>query len=775
MKINKYFLTVIIATMFFTLSLAAQSNNDWRTYLSYHNATGVAETNTQVYVLANGSLYSYGKSDEKITLHSKQSGLNDTDVSIIKYDPGTHTLIIVYSNGNIDLYDNDGIKNMPYLKNATGIQSKKVNNIYFRNHFAYFSTDFGIMVVNLERKEVSDTYNLNRKVNAVCVKGDSIYASTDKGLLKAGTRENLLDASVWQEKKLNTTVFKEDEIINMCIFKNNLVFFVERNGIYNETPDGEINVMLKQSHTSNMTLQNDELLVYTSDNMYIFSDIDNHSYVNVGVINDAASLKIDNKYWIASGTNGLVGIQRGSDNRFVRIVSELETNSPKRNFNTFMTIFNDNKLLVTGGGRTTARLERPGTLMVYEDDNWYNFNESTANNEIQKLIGSGSRDYMGVAVNPNDENHYFIATYGEGIIELKNNEFVNLYNSNNSPLKSTGNGNATNDVRIGSVCFDKEGNLWSTNCLVSNAINVMKPNGEWKSLYYPQLNNADKLDKIMITSRGHKWVNIPFDNAGIAVIDDRGTIDDTSDDICNFFSSFRDAQSPTRAPLSASEYLCMAEDQNGTIWIGTNIGLLKCSSPSLAISNPSELSCSRLVRDGDAYFLSGESVTAIAVDADKQKWIGTSSQGVFLINEDGSETIYSFNTGNSPLLSNTINSIAINNKTGEVFFGTEKGIISFNSGIKSESTPFSDVYATPNPVRPNHIDKVTIMGLTNNANVKITDINGNIIYQGRAIGNRMEWNCRNINGNRVATGVYLVMASTTDATESVVTKIAVVN
>jgi len=772
MKI-KYRLTAFLS-IFFIASSTAQTNKDWKTHLAYYEANAVAEVNERVFVLANGALYSYGKNDEEIRIYSKQNGLSDTDVQLIKYSSETHTLVIVYSNGNIDLFGEDGIKNMPFLKMATNVQSKKVNNIYFYNHLAYCSTDFGIMVINLNRKEIVDTYKLDKSINAVCIIGEMIYASTTEGLLQAVMKDNLLDKSVWNEKKLNTTQFQENEIINLCFFQNSLVFCVRNNGIYYETSDGEVQLLNKNSYTKNMTLQQNELLAYTSADLFIYTDLSRYSYVNIGTIEDVVSLKDDGKYWIASGVNGLIGIQKGSDNQFTQIVSDISIPSPKRNYNAFMTVHN-NKLLVTGGDRATERYRRPGTLMIYENDTWSNFDESIANIEIQKLINADGRDYMGVAVDPDDDNHYYIAAYGEGIIELKDNAFVNLFNMNNSTLRAaTVANNAPTYVRIGSVCFDKDKNLWSTNCLTPNAINVLKPNGEWVSLYYEALNNADKIDKILITSKGHKWVNVPFDNAGIAVIDDKGTLDDPSDDVCNYFSVFRDALSSTGESLRAGEYLCMAEDKKGTMWIGTNIGLLKCTNPSLAIDNPEQMTCSRLVRDGEAYFLSGESVTAIAVDADNQKWIGTSSQGVFLINEDGMETIFNFTAENSPLLSNTINSIAINQKTGEVFFGTNYGIISYSSGVTSDSKPFSDVYAFPNPVRPDFNDKVTITGLTNNANVKITDINGNLIFQGRAIGNQLVWNCRNHNGSRVATGVYLVLATTPEATESVVTKIAVV-
>lgn len=768
----KYLITGLLSILF-SQTFTAQTYKNWNTYLAYHEATGIAETNERVYILANGSLYSYGKEDAEIRTYSKQTGLSDNNIRLIKYNPDNQTLIIVYQNGNIDLLDKDGISNMPDLKNNLNIQSKSINDIYLHNGYAYMSADFGVMVLNLNKKEILDTYKTD-KTKSVCILKDTIYAATENGLIKASINDNLPDLNNWKEKKLNTPDFGEKDIKYMCLFQEKLFFCVTEKGVYYETPDHEIKTLTSQIYIKNITVQSDQLLTYTQEYLSIYTDPENFVYVKVDIINDVVSLKADGKYWIATGANGLTGIEWSNGGNFTKIVSDITINSPKRNYNAFMTVFNNEKLLITGGDRGDHPSYRPGTFITYDQDGqWYNFDETIADKEIYQSIGDNSKDYMGVAADPDDENHYYIATYGQGVIELKNNEFVKLHNIDNSTLRSPYNENPDpRNVRTGSVCFDKDKNLWVTNCLAENAINVLKANGEWISLYYPEIRGADKIDKILIRSNGHKWTNVL--QSGIFVFDDKGTIEDTSDDEHNFFESFRDAQSSTGASIGAGQYLSMAEDGNGTMWIGTNIGLLKCNTPSRAITDPGNLSCSRLVRDGEAYFLSGESVTAIAVDADNQKWIGTANQGVFLINEDGSETIYNFTTDNSPLLSNTIKSITINNQTGDVFFGTDNGLVSYNNGIKSGATPFSDVYAFPNPVRPDYSDKVTITGLTNNANVKITDINGNLIYQGRAIGNQMTWNCRNATGNRVATGVYLVIAATSDASESVVTKIAIV-
>lgn len=749
----------------------AQTWKGWTNHMSYFSTTAIAEGNNYVFAIANGSLMSYGKTDESVNFYSKLTGLSDTQITHIGYNSETNSLLIVYSNGNIDIMG-DQITNIPFLMNNTSIQDKTTNSLFFHKEKAYLSTNFGILVINMKKKEVTETYRLNTSVYSTTLYNNHLYAACAEKVIRGSLDDNLLDPGKWETYPLTTDQFQEKDIRRIALFDNVLCFFVEENGVYYQKTDGSIQSLLKDTNIQDMTLQNGKLIPYTTNQAYIYSSLSASDKVNTGTINGIASLKDNNTYWIAAGDESIKGIRKkGNANDYELFVSGLNTNSPKRDYAAFMS-FHGQKLLVAGGGRWLDRDGKPGTLMTYENGNWFNFNEK----EIGTQSGIRFSDVTCVAVDPQASDHYFASTWGEGVFEFKDNKYVKLYNHRNSALESL-DPESMNYTRVEGVCFDKDNNLWMTNSGVLNGIKVLKADGNWASLYYNNLSYSDLNDKILITPSGHKWVNIPRPQAkaGIFMFDDKGTIDDTSDDVTHFVSSFTLSNGSS---MSASAYYCMAQDKNGQIWIGTNIGPVYVPSPSLAITDPSRLRGVRPLRTGDdgnpAWFLDGESVRAIAVDRGNRKWIGTETSGVFVVNEDATETIANFTVDNSPLPSNYIQSIAINQQTGEVFIGTEKGIVSYMGEETTGGDTYTDVYAYPNPVRPEHSDYVTITGLIDHSNVKITDINGNLIYQTRSAGSEATWNCRNKDGNRVATGIYLVLVSSEEAGESVVTKIMVI-
>ena len=303
----------------------------------------------------------------------------------------------------------------------------------------------------------------------------------------------------------------------------------------------------------------------------------------------------------------------------------------------------------------------------------------------------------------------------------------------------------------------------------------MKSGSNWTGFNLPKSNESD-LAQLMIDRYDQKWILMRYSNLNtnsILVFTDNGTPDDPSDDQSKLLNS-----SPGSGNISGNYVNAVAEDRNGQVWVGSEMGICVFYNPENIFVPGQNFDAQQiLVQQGSytQYLLENEMVTAIAVDGANQKWIGTDRGGVFLFSPDGTKQIYHFTIDDSPLFSNRITAIAINPLTGEVFIGTDKGVISFKSTATEGGDTFSDVYAYPNPVKEGYTGYIAIKGLVQDAEVKITDISGRLIYSTKAAGGQAIWDGKNFSGRRAKTGVYLVMASNEDGSEKIVTKILIIN
>ena len=416
--------------------------------------------------------------------------------------------------------------------------------------------------------------------------------------------------------------------------------------------------------------------------------------------------------------------------------------------------------------------------MILENNVWKNI----TNTEIESSLGAIKvQDFSAIAVDPDDNKHFYVTSANSGIYEFRNDQYFMHYDRYNSNIETALNIQEDFYQWTDNGILDNNKNLWMTNDLVTSGIKVFKADGKWSKLDFSGVRSKQSLGKILISNQNtnQKWVLSRRHYPGICIFDDNGTIDNQSDDKSTFLTTFNYSTSDGIKSITPQFYFSIEQEKNGTIWVGTNEGPLLFNSPSKAFD--ANFNCSRIIiprNDGTGlgdYLLEDQAIKAIAIDGANRKWLGTELSGVYLMSENGQETIYHFNTNNSPLTSNDILSIAINPVTGEVFFGTGSGLISFQSDAANAENAFKKVHAYPNPVRENFSGLITITGLVENSHVKITDVSGNLVCETTSKGSIATWDGKNKRGEKVSTGVYLAICVSPDGLQSATAKILVIN
>ena len=472
---------------------------------------------------------------------------------------------------------------------------------------------------------------------------------------------------------------------------------------------------------------------------------------------------LDKNNW--SKVGGYVAKKQEDKSALKQIISTLQPGGPK--YNNFYGMRFVNNLLYTCGGLWGHLIDagRPGTIQVLDKDNWTIYDDSIAAKTGIKYV-----DVNSVDVDPLDPNHVF-AGAKSGLYEFQNGKFIKHYNSENSLITSFNN-TSKNYQLITSVKFDTDGNLWMLNSQSPSNQSLIEytKDGKWVSHHKPELYNLGSLECLMQDSRGLLWfVNNYHDLPSIYCYQ-------ASTDQLNIYSSFVNEDGTTLTP---NYVRYVTEDKNHDMWIGTNIGPLLLYKKDITSDTPIFTQVKVPRNDGTNYadyLLSGVDISCIAIDGSNRKWFGTNGNGIYVISNDCLTQIYHFTTNNSNLLSNNIEAIAINEQTGEVFAGTDKGLCSYMSDASSPNNEMTkdNVWAYPNPVKPDYTGLITITGLSFDADIKIVTTNGILVNQGRSNGGTYTWNGRDLKGQKVASGIYMVETATSDGSKGTVCKIAIV-
>jgi len=762
----------------------------WKDYLSYRNGVTVtlgvnSAKQTILYCVAGSGLFSYNTSDNSIEKLNKVTGLSDVSPTVARYNSYDNILLIGYGDGNMDVLQNKTIINIPYLKITSLQGSKTINCICFQGNYAYVGCGQGIMQIDLTQDVILNTFYFGTLASALNVRGvsicnDSIFATTDNGVYIAGLSDpQINNYTHWHKATapiLPTGVYSANTSMGDSVYVSWSDFytwggqvdkvFVYSNGKWsNDSNFQNPNLTIRSFQTS--TINNKNYLVASTSVGLSTWDATGKKILNIGAYTIGGTLNgtsandgvldANNFAWIADNTYGLVK----TNSNFTP--AGVYTPSGPYNNQIFSMAVNDNNLWVLPGGYDASYVPLYSTAGIssLQGMTW---------NYIQQPSGAG--DLNCIAIDPWKPLHYFVGSWGGGLVEYNNNNMVNIWNSNNSAISNI-NANNYPNWRIGGVAYDTIGNLWVTSSLAaSKYLAVEKPNISWQafdfSLFMPQ---SATVTSVLISQTQAKWML--FNGLGILAYQDYGTFAAPNTSNTHLITALTG-----NGALPDLNVTCMAVDLNGSIWVGTDQRIVVFYSPDNVFDGNHDWDAQPVyvTQNGyTQYLMQNQVTTAIAVDGANRKWIGTQSGGVFLMSADGTQQIYNFTSSNSPLLSNNIQSIVINSANGEVFFGTDKGIVSYKSTATEGLTQFGNVYAYPDPVPHGYSGPVAIKNLVANADVKITTVNGELVYHTIALGGQAIWNGTNFDGKRVQTGVYLIFCASPDGNETHVSKLLFIN
>lgn len=802
---------ILIVSLLPVAGMKAQSTiGSWEVYANYLNPEKMLQTPSKVFILSAGSLYSFDKNTEEMYHYGIHNVLSETSVVNMFYNPQKDYIAVTYASGNIDIIKNDGKTiNLPDIKDAVIQQQRTINDISFGKDRMYVATAFGIVVYDDKRWEVKESgiYNKNVKYVAATDKYICAYFSVERlyGIVPVDKSVRYYDNFVFPTFTLGGTGLRGLSD-NMFLISTNNNMFVPALLIY-DANRGTFTCKndAKDGNYSGPYECKDGYYIYNTvasgNNIACIKQYDKNNNVTVTNLPSDFSGKVlamwdnPNEVYVAD-SNG---------------VSEYSFDDAGN-----LTMLHDSfkPEAVTSEGVGSLYSSDSGKIYVSSkayDDRYGEFKDCRVvdishidvieNKSIRDITPSGlTYSGMGdqfkggyidgtgrpghtfnIVEDPDDEDVYYIATLYDGVYKIKDGKELACYNASNSPLIPV----LWLFYDIHGIDFDTKGNLWVSG---SGRIFVLpsekrKLNGtatkeDWIQIEFPYRSKDDQVwfsEFIVCKKNNILLLSIKYNDA-IYAIDTNGT-PTTSDDKTFCWESFIDQDGKE---VLINIVYCFEEDKNGHIWVGTNVGLFVINDPKKLTDPSMRVQRVKVPRNDGTnfadYLLDGETISSIAVDGMNRKWITTFNSGVYLVSEDGSQILEHFTTENSYLPSNRIAVVECDKFSNAVYFGSIEGLVKYNADAAPAKDDYSEVYAYPNPVRPEYNGWITIAGLMEDSLVKIADASGNVFFQGTSNGGIITWDGCDASGERVKTGVYYVFASQNgDGTSSgAVTKILVV-
>ncbi|ESU24001.1 hypothetical protein FEDK69T_10610 [Flavobacterium enshiense DK69] len=762
-------LNCFVLLAFICINCFSQQNQSWRGFFSYSAIKDISQAVDKVYAAPENTVFSKNTVTNELKTINSIDGLKADVITAVHYSESFHRIIIGNQNGLLLVVnENDGsILNVIDILNKPSIppNKKKINHIYEYNGKAYLSCDFGICVFDLATLQFGDTYFIGPageeiQVYQTTVFDGFIYAVTQSnGIRRADySNPNLVDFSQW-------SAFDTGFWSGIVTFQNQLIASNTNTSVYRHNGSSFQQIIAVGQPIVDLRSYKDRLIFTSANHVYIYDNqliqLSHITQIPDVVTSFTCATAISDKIFVGTLDKGLYQTAIGNPTMF----EDCTPSGPARN-----SIFNVKKApnyLWAVYGDYTKQYD-PYPLDSYEISR---FSDEQGWDFIPYADLQGAKSLTRTVLNPYNPNQVFVSSFYSGLLKIENDNQITLFNQTNTGqngLESLHDPACPTciDVRVNGPVFDKKGNLWMTNSRVDRAIKVMKPDGQWQSYSLNNITTAPKEDSyagIVIDKNNTKWIP-SYRNGVIAFNENYG----------NKFILIKNGADSGNLPNR--DVRCVAIDNRNQLWIGTFSGLRVLPSVDRFLYDDSLETNPIIILDDNLAqeLFYQQSIMDIVVDGANNKWVSIDGAGAFLVSSNGQETLHHFTKENSPLPSNNVLDIEIDGATGEVFFATDKGLVSFKGIATKPAEDLSQVYVYPNPVRPEFNGTVKISGLIDNANVKITDIGGNLVYETTSEGGTIEWDTKAFGKHKVASGVYMILIASEDGTETKVKKVMII-
>lgn len=737
-------------------------NQEWGSYFSYTNVVAMAQTNNRMYAASGSAIFSQSASSGELKTITSVDGLKADDITAVHYSTGTQRLLVGNSTGLLLVVNADGtVVTKIDIVQETNVtyNKKKINSIFEYNGIAYLSCDFGIVLFNIATLQFGDTYLIGAggaevAVFQCAVYNGYLYAGTQEGLVRAPIDSPLIrDAATWVQQLGGP--WKCVLAIGGKLYTSaewNLFLVYDGSSFLTFTTFPSAPLDMREVNGNMVVTCASKVVVYDSTGTQRFE---------INTVGEAATFTcatlVGNSAYVGTAEKGVFSVNTSTFQS-----SNITPNGPL--MSNIFSLKKSRGALWAVYGVADVNFDPKGmeygVSKYVSGTGWTNIPFSTLS-----TIGGVTkpmRDILDAVINPNDEKQVYLISGSTGMLKLTDMVPTAVYDETNSGIQNQQSTSASfRSVRVQAGTFDSSGNLWLMNGLTEKPLK--KFNSTWTSYSFEDVYPTPKsmqYNEIVIDDSGTKW---------IATGPSTGLVG--YNESLNKFMRLSDNNN-----LPSKYVKSLALDNSGRLWIGTTNGLrVIYSTQRFASEDILDASSVIFEEDGVAQELMyAQTINDIEVDGSNNKWFGTDTAGAFLVSPDGQTTLQHFTKANSPLPSNTINSIAIDNVTGEVFFATDKGMVSYKGSSTEASDDLSKVYVYPNPVRPNYSGDVKITNLTDRAVVKITDIEGNLVYEATSEGGTVTWDTTAFGKYKVRTGVYMVFISSDDTTMVATRKLMIV-